>query len=171
MLHPRELQIADFSYPLSDEKIAKHPLSLRDQSKLLMYQQGHILETTFSKIADHLPENSLLIFNNSKVIQSRITFKKPSGGEIEIFILEPCEEYGDITNAMKTEGSIRCKCLVGGAKKWKNGTLEKTVFIGDKAVVLTAEKKEMLDDCFLVAFKNGQRIDMAEARKLIAEKP
>lgn len=171
MLHPRELQIADFSYPLSDEKIAKHPLSVRDQSKLLIYQQGNILETTFSKIADHLPENSLLIFNNSKVIQSRITFKKPSGGEIEIFILEPCEEYGDITNAMKTEGSIRCKCLVGGAKKWKQGKINITSLKNIKNILFTAEIVSRGGEEFIIEFQWQLGITFSEILEIFGNTP
>ncbi|MES2775309.1 MAG: S-adenosylmethionine:tRNA ribosyltransferase-isomerase [Bacteroidota bacterium] len=123
MPHPKDLLIADFTYGLPDEKIAKYPLAARDASRLLLYDRGSISETVFGNIADQLPANALLVFNNSKVIQSRLGFTKPSGGMIEIFILEPCEEYGDITAAMKTEGSIRCNCLVGGAKKWKTGKL------------------------------------------------
>ena len=125
MLHPKDLLIADFNYVLPDEKIAKYPLAARDASKLLLYHKGVISESVFGKIADYVPSNALLVFNNSKVIQSRLSFMKPSGGVIEIFILEPCVEYGDITMAMKTTSSIRCNCLVGGAKNGKRGHSKK----------------------------------------------
>src|SRR5436305_376607 len=120
-MHPKYLRIADFTYHLPDERIAKFPLQKRDASKLLLYKGGQISETIFSHIAEHLPENSLLVFNNSKVIEARLLMAKPTGGVIEIFTLEPHEQYADITAAMNATGSILYKCLVGGAAKWKPG--------------------------------------------------
>jgi S-adenosylmethionine:tRNA ribosyltransferase-isomerase len=179
MLHPKDLLIADFSYELPDEKIAKYPLQERDASKLLLYNNGEISETVFGKIANHLPTNSLLVFNNSRVIQSRLSFTKPSGGVIEIFILEPCSEYGDITTAMKTTGSIRCNCLVGGAKKWKQGKLE--ISVGSwgheprqqnvEPVILTAQIIEKLNETFIIEFNWQPEVDFATALEIFGNTP
>ena len=163
MQHPKDLSILDFTYELPDEKIAKYPLANRDASKLLIYNKGFILESTFKEIADHLPTNALLVFNNSKVIQSRLTFKKASGGEIEIFILEPCAKYGDITTAMKTEGSIQCECLVGGAKKWKQGKLEIAHVKDEQTETFSAEMIERKGETFIIEFNWEPTVDFATA--------
>jgi S-adenosylmethionine:tRNA ribosyltransferase-isomerase len=92
-----------------------------DNSKLLLYKNGVIKEDVYRNIANHLPENSLLIFNNSKVVEARLLFQKPTGGIIEIFCLEPHEQYADITTAMLQKEKVIWKCLVGGASKWKRG--------------------------------------------------
>ena len=99
-MHPKNLFIADFTYLLPENKIANYPLAERDASKLLIYKQGDIAEDTYKNIASHIPENSLLIFNNTKVVEARLLFQKPTGGVIEIFCLEPHERYPDITTAM-----------------------------------------------------------------------
>jgi S-adenosylmethionine:tRNA ribosyltransferase-isomerase len=94
-MHPRELSIADFTYDLPDSRIAAAPLAIRDQSKLLVYRAGKIETSSYHQISEYLPNNSLLIFNNTKVIQARILFKKDTGGIIEIFCLEPDEPEKD----------------------------------------------------------------------------
>jgi S-adenosylmethionine:tRNA ribosyltransferase-isomerase len=121
MMHPKEISIKDYTYSLPEEKIARYPLEKRDDSKLLLYKNGLIKEDVYRNIADHLPENSLLIFNNSKVVEARLIFQKPTGGVIEIFCLEPHEQYAGITTAMLQKGKVVWKCLVGGASKWKRG--------------------------------------------------
>ncbi len=121
-MHPKHLKIADFTYHLPEEKIALHPLEERDSSKLLVYKNGELTETVFSNITNYLPEDSLLVFNNSKVVEARLLFKKETGGLIEIFVLEPYKM--DVSTAMQTQASIDCLCLVGGLNKWKNGTLK-----------------------------------------------
>ena len=122
-MHPKDISIHDFEYDLPDERIAKYPLEDRDASKLLLYRNGEISNTNFKHLADHLPANSVLVFNNSKVVEARLLFQKESGGVIEIFALEPHEKYPDITTAMLATGSIQYKCLVGGAGKWKHGMI------------------------------------------------
>src|SRR5215471_5646081 len=117
---PKNLEIKDFDYDLPDEKIAKHPLPERDKSKLLIYNKGTIKEDSFSNIADHLPKDSLIIFNNTKVVEARLLFKKVSGTTIEIFCLEPADVYADITTAMLQHKKVLWNCLVGNAKKWKD---------------------------------------------------
>lgn len=120
-MHPKDLAIADFRYDLPQERIAKYPLPKRDESKLLVYRDQQISEDTYSQVAAHLPANSFLVFNNTKVVEARLLFQKPTGGVIEVFCLEPHEQYADITTAMLTKEKVWWKCLIGGASKWKPG--------------------------------------------------
>ena len=120
-MHPKKILISDFSYPLSESRIAKYPLEKRDESKLLVYEKGDITSSNYSEISHFLPENALLIFNETKVVEARLLFEKSTGGIIEIFCLEPHEKYGDVTSAMLQKSKVLWKCLVGGAAKWKNG--------------------------------------------------
>jgi len=151
-MKPEEISIHDFDYALPDERIALHPLAQRDASKLLVYRGGNIEETVFSGIPSFLPENSLLVFNNTKVINARIRFKKSSGSVIEIFCLEPYEQVNDYGTVMNRTGSVRWKCLVGGAAKWKKDFLEKEFTVNGVPVLLSAEKTEKLSDAFIISF-------------------
>ena len=126
-MNPKNLSINDFNYDLPDEKIAKYPLEERDSSKLLIYENGTIKVSEYKHLAAEIPAKSLLIFNNTKVVEARILFKKESGSTIELFCLEPDEKYNDITNAMLQKGSVIWKCLVGGAKKWKEELISKII--------------------------------------------
>lgn len=150
--HPSNLSINDFSYDLPDHRIAKYPLAERDQSKLLVYRGGNIHESRYSNLVDELYENSLLVFNNTKVVEARLLFKKLTGGVIELFCLEPAEQYADITTAMLSKGSVYWKCLVGGAKKWKENSLFLSANYNGKEVIIEAKKSESLSDCYLIEF-------------------
>lgn len=171
--HPSELAIIDYTYDLPDDKIAKFPLGQRDLSKLLIYQRGSITENSYSNIADFLPSDSLIIFNNSKVIQARIFFRKESGALIEIFCLEPAPEYREITTAMTSTGRTSWKCLIGGASKWKHGTvLEKTFRIDGRELSFQAAIKERLQDSFIVEFTwENDKISFAELLPLVGNIP
>ena len=149
-MHPRDLSINDFTYDLPAEKIATHPLPGRDQSKLLIYKNGKITEDIYKNIADHLPANSLLIFNDTKVIPARILFKKDTGGVIEIFCLEPFEE--EYTTVMNRTASAKWKCMIGGASKWKGGALQKKIIINNAAITVSATLKEKLPDAYITEF-------------------
>ncbi|MEO7292816.1 MAG: S-adenosylmethionine:tRNA ribosyltransferase-isomerase, partial [Ginsengibacter sp.] len=151
-MHPRHISINDFTYHLPNEKIALHPLERRDQSKLLIYKDAEIKEDIYKNIADHIPENSLLIFNNTKVIPARILFKKETGGTIEIFCLEPFEENAEYTTVMSKTGSAKWKCMIGGASKWKEGGLHKKIKIKNEAIELTATLKQKLTDAYVTEF-------------------
>lgn len=105
-MHPKALSISDFTYDLPDDRIARFPLAERDQSKLLVYRDSQISETVYASLAEELPENSLLVFNNTKVVEARLLFQKSSGSTIEIFCLEPHEQYADITSAMLEKGKV-----------------------------------------------------------------
>jgi len=120
-LFPSDLLLNSFGYELPDEKIARYPLPRRDQSKLLVYRGGNISESVYAALPGLLPQPSLLVFNNSRVIEARILFRKQSGGQIEIFCLEPHPEYAPVTKGMTATGKVWWACLIGGASKWKRG--------------------------------------------------
>ncbi len=119
MKHPQDISISDYTYELPPEKIASHPLSERDASRLLIYNNGKIKEDTYRNIDAHIPQNSLLVFNNSKVINARIRFKKSTGKTIEVFCLEPAEDLNEYDTSLATKGMVKWKCLVGGISMWK----------------------------------------------------
>src|SRR3954452_8701225 len=123
MMFPEKILIKELNYYLPEERIAIHPLPERDKSKLLVYKSGKIGEHIYSQLADCLPAESLLVFNNTKVMAVRLLFSKYTGSIIELFCLEPADDYPDVTTAMLQKGSVRWKCLVGGAKKWKQESL------------------------------------------------
>ncbi len=116
----RHIDINDFDYPLPDERIAKYPLSERSASKLLVWHGGAIGEGRFSDLGDRLPAGELLVFNNTRVIRARIIMHKPSGARIEVFCLEP-HAPADYERAFAATGSCEWSCIVGNAKKWKEG--------------------------------------------------
>jgi len=149
-MHPKNLSISDFDYPLPEEKIAVYPLKKRDESKLLVYKNEIISEDIYRNIADHLPANSLLIFNDTKVIKARILFKKITGAVIEIFCLEPYEKINDYTIVLAQKNSVRWKCMIGGAGKWKEKFLEKEITINNKTIILKAALVEKLTDAYVV---------------------
>src|SRR5215211_2044010 len=122
-MNPKQIHIADYTYSLPPERIAAHPLSDRDASRLLIYKQQQLSEDVYRNITTHLPKDSLIIFNDTRVIEARLLFKKPTGAYIEIFCLEPHEQYKDVTTAMLQEGKVLWKCMIVGASKWKHGML------------------------------------------------
>lgn len=149
-MHPKDLSINDFNYKLPEEKIAIFPLEKRDQSKLLIYKNEKISEDIYRNIAGHLPEGSFLVFNDTKVIKARILFKKITGSIIEIFCLEPYERIKDYAVVLQQKNSIRWKCMIGGAGKWKEKFLEKTISIHGETIILKAGLIEKLSDAYVV---------------------
>ena len=147
----RTIAISDYTYTLPEDKIAHHPLAERDASKLLIYNNGNIAEDIYRNIDTYLPGSSLLVFNNTKVIEARLLFQKPSGGMIEIFCLEPGDDYADVTTGMLQQGKVKWKCLIGGASKWKSGqVLQKIIPSGDANIILEAHYLEKQSDCFII---------------------
>ena len=165
-----EILIEEYNYPLPDERIAKYPLAKRDQSKLLVYRDGQVSEDQFYRIGEYLPEGSLLIYNNTRVIQARLEFHKtasnnppqssttlhnppqPQGARIEIFCLEPLEPH-DYQLSLGSTNGCTWKCMIGNAKKWKTGALSLPVQLpsGD-SITLFAEKGEQTGNTFAVRF-------------------
>ena len=119
----QNITIEDYNYPLPDERIAKYPLSERDASKLLVLKDNKIQSSYFKNIGDFLPEDSLLIFNETKVVRARLQFTKESGASIEIFCLEPITGNGDYQLAFSSNSPSEWKCLVGNSRRWKNDRL------------------------------------------------
>jgi len=148
------MNINDYTYTLPQEKIALYPLDQRDQSKLLIYKDGVIQHEQFSTIADALPSNSLLFFNNTKVVPARLKFQKDTGAEIEIFLLHPVRPSPRMIDAMQAKKISEWKCTIGNLKRWSAGPLQKKV--GRSALVARLLSKEEglvefswdTDDCF-----------------------
>ena len=180
-----EIFIEEYNYPLPDERIAKYPLAQRDQSKLLIYRDGQVSEDTFCHVGEYLPSHSLLIYNNTRVIQARLEFHKMAGDEairligdkargarIEIFCLEPLEPHDYQMSLGATEGCT-WKCMIGNAKKWKMGALALPVVLpsGDE-VTLLAEKGEQTGNTFAVRFSwEGAAVSFAEILDAVGELP
>ena len=150
-MQPAKLSITDFTYDLPNEKIAFHPLEKRDESKLLIYQNQQIAEDQYKNIAQYLPANSIIVFNNTKVVEARLLFQKDSGASIEIFCLDPDDRYPDIVTAFSETGKVSWKCLIGGASKWKAGQpLSKSVEYEGSTITISAIYREKMKDSFLI---------------------
>lgn len=145
------ISIGDYAYDLPDAKIAKYPLAERDQSKLLVWKNGQILDGQFRNLSEYLPANSLLIFNNTKVIRARLHFQKKTGAKIEIFCLDPVDP-ADYQIAFQTTQSCIWKCMIGNQKKWKGELLRKTIQIDETEIELCAEQIEPGKDKSLIRF-------------------
>jgi len=163
-LHPKYLSIEDFIYTLPEEKIAFYPLREREASKLLIYNKGEISEDTYRYIDKYLPAESLMVFNNTKVVEARMLFQKPTGGMIEIFCLDPHEQYPDVSAAMEIKKRVKWLCLIGGASKWKKGmVLIHRMNYGGKELLLEAHYLEKRSDCFVIELIwNDEEMSFAE---------
>ena len=173
MTNPRTLSIKNFTYSLPEERIAKYPLAERDASKLLIYKEGNISEDVYKNIADHIPSSSLLVFNDTKVVEARLLFQKQTGGVIEIFCLEPHNQYADITTAMLQHEKVLWHCLIGGASKWKHGqVLEKKIVHNSNELFLYARYIDKLADSFVVELSwNDLSLSFAEVLHLFGAIP
>ena len=191
-----EILIEDYNYPLPDERIAKYPLAKRDQSKLLIYRDGKVSEDTFCHVGEYLTSDSLLIYNNTRVIQARLEFHKKvvqevrsfgvtseplnsevaQGARIEIFCLEPLEPHDYQLSLGSTEGCT-WKCMIGNAKKWKSGALSLPVQLpSGETIILFAEKGEQTGNTFAVHFSwnlsaQQSAISFAEILDAVGELP
>ena len=150
-IQPNQISIKEYDYLLPHERIAEFPLERRDQSKLLVYQEGRITDDRFYSIGQYLPESALIIVNDTRVIEARILFQKPTGGVIEIFCLEPFEQ--PVEQALHNKGKVLWRCLIGGASKWKPGQiLEKKVVINGQPEVVHARYLDKGKDNFIIEF-------------------
>lgn len=151
-MNPKEINIKDYSYELPDSFIAKYPLAKRDESKLLLYDRGEIRETVFNQIANEIPEESMLVFNNTKVIHARLFFKRDTGAQIEVFCIEPMDHL-DYQLAFLSKRSCIWKCMVGNAKRWKEGeTLVKVIHTPSGTTQLKVEQQGKSGELFIVKF-------------------
>ena len=133
----RHIKISDYDYPLPDERIAKFPLAQRDHSKLLLYKHGEVGEDVFCNLPTHLPKGALMVFNNTRVIQARMHFRKETGALIEIFLMEPAQPT-DYELMFQTNARCSWLCMIGNLKKWKEGTLKRSFEINGNTLELTA---------------------------------
>ncbi len=161
MKRPNKLNIQDYNYPLPKEKIAQYPLKERDASKLMVFD-GEIKESKFAKIDEFLPSDSILVFNDTKVVQARLLFAKTTGARIEIFCLEPMEPTREIQDAFQQKSGVVWKCLIGNRKKWKQGSLEMGFELEGKPQSLFAERiKDEQEYSFIKLTWNPEQLDFA----------
>lgn len=147
---PKNIAIADFDYPLPDARIARHPMAQRDQSKLLMLKGNAISEHRFFDLPDLLPEQSMLVFNDTRVIHARLLFRKPTGSTIEIFCLEP---HGmALSEAFEQRSTCTWNCLVGNNKRWRSDEISRQLLIGQSEATLAARRLQANGDGWVVQF-------------------
>lgn len=168
----RNMHISDYNYPLPDERIAKHPLQHREQCKLLYYKSGEpINEYRFLDIPHLLPQHSMLIYNNTRVINARLRFQKETGSTIEIFCLEPVLPH-DYEQIFQATGSCTWLCLVGNSKRWKQGSLSQPVSIDGQQLTLTATRGERRGNSWEITFSwDGGDVTFASILDGIGEIP
>ena len=150
----QNITIEDYNYPLPDERIAKYPLSERDASKLLVLKDNNIQSSYFKNIGDFLPKDSLLVFNETKVVRARLQFTKESGASIEIFCLEPITGNGDYQLAFSSNSPSEWKCLVGNSRRWKDDKLSLNIEVKQQETKATlyAERVEKNDNYSVIRF-------------------
>ena len=164
------LSISDYNYPLPEERIAKYPLPERDHSKLLIYKDGEVREDHFFRVGDYIPAHSLLVYNNTRVIQARLVFHKPSGARIEIFCLEPLAPHDYQLSLSSTEGCT-WKCMIGNAKKFRETAIDMPLQVAGGNVVLRATKGEQTGNTFAVTFSWEGGLSFAEILDAVGELP
>ena len=145
----RNISIDEYDYPLPEERIAKYPLAERDASKLLVLKDNQINASQFRNIGDYLPHDALLVFNETKVIRARLQFQKETGSHIEVFCLEPDDDY---QIAFSSASPVRWKCLVGNSKRWREGLLSMPLTVAGQQVTLNAERVERNDQYSEIEF-------------------
>lgn len=169
--NPKHIKISEYNYLLPDDRIAKFPLEQRDQSKLLIYRNGEISEDTFHSLAEYIPENSLMVFNNTKVIQARLHFRKETGALIEVFCLEPAEPTDYALNFQQTAHSAWL-CMIGNLKKWKEGSLYKEIQVKEETILLSATRGESHGTSHRIDFRwNNPKITFADILETFGELP
>jgi len=165
-----DIKINEYIYELDEKRIAKYPLQNRDDSKLLIYKKGDISHDSFHKIHKINDIEGLFVFNNTKVIQARLNFRKKTGANIEIFCLEPFDPT-DYNLMFQSEGSCIWKCVIGNLKKWKEGELINKLYKGDKEIELHAEKLSSDADSHLIKFSWDDEISFGEILELSGKIP
>ena len=165
----KPIYIADYNYPLPDERIAKYPLTERDHSKLLVYRNGQVSEDRFYNVGDYIAPDSLLIYNNTRVIQARLEFHKPTGARIEIFCLEPIAPH-DYQLSLGSTTGCTWKCMVGNVKKFN---VECLMFNVERlGITLRAYKEQTMGNTFAIRFEwDGDHISFAEILDAAGELP
>ena len=169
--NPKDIRIRDFQYDLPDERIAKFPLPQRDHSKLLLYRHGEVDEDRFFNLPRYISSGSLMVFNNTKVIQARLHFRKETGALIEVFCLEPLEPNDYALNFQQTSHSAWL-CMVGNLKKWKEGTLHREMTVKGQTVTLAATRGECRGTSHRVDFTwDNPQVTFADILEVFGELP
>lgn len=167
----KHIKIHDYNYPLPDERIAKFPLVERDHSKLLIYDKGEIKEDIFYNITNYLPQDALMIFNNTKVIQARMHFRKETGALIEVFLLEPYAP-ADYEQMFQTTSECSWLCLVGNLKKWKGQQLYRSIEVKGKSVCLKVDYEREHHTSHLIKFSwDNPDVTFADILDSVGELP
>ncbi|MBO7194206.1 MAG: S-adenosylmethionine:tRNA ribosyltransferase-isomerase [Bacteroidaceae bacterium] len=170
MKNIQEIAIAEYDYPLPDERIAKYPLAERDTSKLLLYKGGEIVEERFSNLPSFIPQGALMVFNNTRVIQARMRFRKETGAQIEVFCLEP-EQPADYQLVFQERSECIWQCLVGNSNRWKGGVLSQVINIAGVDVTLSVERVSSAATVNLVRFFWDGGLSFAELLEAAGELP
>jgi len=164
--------IDDFDYALPEERIAKFPVSPRHSSRLLIYKEGQIESTVYIQLPEHLPTNSMLILNDSKVIEARLIFQKHTGGKVEVFCLEHDSVYGDVSSAMRQKAGVNWWCQIGGVKKWKAGPISLEFETAGEKHTLSAEQIQRADAGFKIRFSwTAPELTFAEILHIVGKIP
>ena len=171
MIDPKHIRISDYNYDLPDERIAKFPIAQRDHSKLLVYKHGEVSDDSFYHLPDYLPEGALMVFNNTKVIQARMHFRKETGALIEVFLLEPADPT-DYELMFQLTSHCSWLCMIGNLKKWKEGTLKRDFNIKGQQLTLTATRRQMVGNSHWVDLEwNNANVTFAEILEEVGELP
>ena len=171
MKDTKHIKISEFNYPLPDDRIAKFPLSNRDESKLLVYRQGEVSEDCFTSLPNYLEPGEMMVFNNTKVIQARLHFRKETGALIEVFCLEPIQPNDYVLSFQQTQ---KCSwlCMVGNLKKWKEGTLKRTMDVKGKTITLCATRGECRGTSHWIDFEwDDDSLTFADILEAVGELP
>ena len=171
MKDTKYIKISEFNYPLPDERIAKFPLSTRDESKLLVYRQGEVSEDRFTSLPSYLEPGEMMVFNNTKVIQARLHFRKETGALIEVFCLEPIQPNDYVLSFQQTR---QCSwlCMVGNLKKWKEGTLNREVEVKGRTITLSATRGECRGTSHWIDFAwDDETLTFADVLEAVGELP
>ena len=167
---PRHIRISDYNYPLPDERIAKFPIAQRDHSKLLVYRKGEVSQDVFYNLPEYLPKGALMVFNNTKVIQARMHFRKDTGALIEVFLLEPAEP-SDYELMFQTSERCAWYCLVGNLKKWKEGTLRRTIDVKGQQIEVSCTRGPIHGTSHRIDFEWTGGVSFAEIIDAMGELP
>ena len=176
-METKHIHISDYNYDLPDSRIAKFPVSPRDTSKLLVYRHGEISDDIFYNLPKYLPQKSLMVFNNTKVIQARMHFRKETGALIEVFLMEPAAPT-DYELMFQTRGECSWLCMVGNLKKWKEGSLVRTFDVAGTTINFKATMRRDIIDAksggtnYWVDFAwDNPQVSVAEILDAVGELP
>jgi len=169
-MNTKDIHISEFNYELPDERIAKFPKAERDHSKLLIYKHGEVSEDVFFNLPQYLPQGALMVFNNTKVIQARLHFRKETGALIEVFLLEPAAP-ADYEQMFQQTASCSWLCLVGNLKKWKEGTLTREIQVNDKTILVSATRRGEHGTSQWIDFTWSGGLSFAEIIDVMGELP